>query len=347
MLPTSRSRWWEPSSPPPRPTCALCRAKSAPCRSSASGPTRSPNLVGSVSLSNPEGAAPKPTVIPVAAGKTRGKKSDKAASKEAVIVTDAPAYALDSIRSGAITLASPTPDAPKILTVSELSAFKNGRLVATLSGSLPLLSAANLGAVDRDAVARLPDQDLHAVLKVQDLSALAGFSPGLLDPKKTGGQLSLTANFGGGGLSGLATLTNASLGLTSFDTSVNKINGIVVLADNKAAIQSFTGQSSKGGGFALAGSATLLGSQSLDLRLTATNLGVDENSKQNVLSQRFNSVLKATVNGALTVVGPLLTPAIATAPAAPIVVSSATGTLPSASDAVPASGGAVGLRPHV
>ena len=305
----------------------------------ASGPTRSPNLIGSVSLSNPEGAAPKAAVIPVQAGKKGAKKSSKPAPEETA-VADAPVYALDSIRSGAITLASPTPDAPKVLTVSELSAFKNGRLVATLSGSLPLL-----GAADHGAAARLSDQDLHAVLKVQDLSALAAFSPGVLDPKKTGGQIALTANFGGGGLSGLATITDASVGLTSFDTSANKINGIVVLADNKAAIQSLTGRSSKGGGFALTGAATLLGKQSLDLRLTASDLGVDENSKQNVLFQRFNSVLKATVNGALTVAGPLLTPAITAPPEAPIVISSATGTLPSPSDTAAAPGGPPAFDP--
>lgn len=284
---------------------------------SASGPTRSPNLVGSVSLSNPDGPAPK-----------------TAPGKAAVGGAETPAYALDSIRSGTITLASAAPEAPKVLTVSDLSAFKGGRLVATLAGSLPLLDAAH----PQDA-ARLPDRDLHAVLNVQDLAALAGFAPGALDPKKTGGRLSVSANFGAGGLTGLATITNASVGMTSFDTSVNKINGIVVLADNKATIQSFTGQSSKGGGFALAGAVTLLGAQSLSLRLTAKDLGVDENSKQNVLSQRFKSVLKATINGSLGVAGPLLTPDITALPDAPIVLSNATGTLPSPSDTAAAPGG--------
>ncbi len=286
----------------------------------ASGPTRSPNLVGSISLSNPEGSAPTAAPPKVAAGK---KASGKGAAVNAADAAGAPAYALDSIRSGAITLASTAPDAPKVLTVSDLSAFKGGRLVATLSGSLPLISAAGLGAA-----ARLPDQDLHAVLNVQDLAALAGFAPGALDPKKTGGRLSVTANFGGGGLTGLATITDASVGLAGFDTSVNKINGIVVLADNKAKVQSFTGRSSKGGGFSLAGDAALSGSQSLNLHLTAKDLGVDENSKQNVLAKSFGSALKATINGALTVAGPFLTPAVTTPSNAPIVVSDATGTLP-------------------
>ena len=293
----------------------------------ASGPTRSPNLVASVSLSNPEGAAPKPAVIAIQAGKKGAKKPAKPAASE-VVSADTPAYALDSIRSGAITLASATPDAPKILTVSELSAFKNGRLVATLSGSLPLITATSLGAANREA-ARLPDQDLRAVLNVQDLSALAGFSPGVVDPKKTGGRLSVTANFGGGQLSGLATLSDASFGLAGFDTSVNKINAIVVLADNKATVQTFTGRSSKGGGFTLTGGAGLLGSQSLSLRLTTKDLGVDENSKQNLLAKSFQSALKATINGVLTVTGPFETPVIATPPDAPIVISNATATLPS------------------
>jgi len=302
----------------------------------ASGPTRSPNLVGSVSLSNPEGAAPKPAVIPLAAGKKRGKKSDKGAAQE-VVASDTPAYALDSIRSGAITLASSAPGAPKVLTVSELSAFKNGRLVATLSGSLPLVTLSSNGASNRGAAALLPDQDLRAVLKVQDLSALAGFSPGVVDPKKTGGRFSLTANFGGGGLSGLATITDGSVGLADFDTSANKINAIVVLADNKATVQSFTGRSSKGGTFALSGGATLLGNQGLGLRLTAKDLGVDENSKQNALAKSFQSALKATINGALSITGPFLTPAIATPADAPIVISNATATLPSPAAGAPAA----------
>jgi len=303
----------------------------------ASGPTRSPNLVGSISLSNPEGSVLKGPSLKATGG------------------ADAPAYALDRIRSGAITVASATPDAPKVLTVNDLAAFKNGRLVATLSGSLPLIPAATLGAAGRDAAARLPDRDLHAVLKVQDLAVLAGFGadpldpkkPGLLDPKKTGGQLAITANFGVGGLSGLATLTNASVGLTTFDTSVNKINGIVVLADNKATIQSFTGQSSSRGGFTLAGSASLPGPEAggLNLKLTAKDLTVDENSKQNVLAKSFGSALKATINGALTVAGPFLTPAITTPPDAPIVVSNATGTLPSPSGDASAAGGPPSFNP--
>lgn len=302
---------------------------------SASGPTRSPNLIGSVSLSNPEGAPESPAPKASVGKKASGKK---ASGKEAVSA-DAPVYALDSIRTGTITLASATPGAPKVLTVSSLSAFKNGRLVATLSGSLPLISAA------KPETALPPDQDLRAVLNVQDLAVLAGFAPGALDPKKTGGRLSVNANFGVGGLSGLATITDASVGLTGFDTSVNKINSIVVLGDNKATIQSFAGRSSKGGGFALAGSATLLGSQSLNLRLTANDLGIDENSKQNVLSQRFQSVLKATVNGTLTAVGPLLTPTIAALPNAPIILSNATGTLPSPSGTPAAPGGTPAFDP--
>ena len=311
----------------------------------ATGPTRSPNLVGSVSLSNPEGAAPKVAAINIQAGKKGAGKAAKPAADETV-AADTPVYALDSVRSGAITLSSTTPGGPKVLTVSDLSAFKNGRLVATLSGSLPLVTAANLAAAGENTAARLPDQDLHAVLTVQDLAALAGFAPGALDPKKTGGRLSVSANFGGGSLSGLATITDASVGLSSFDTSVNKINGIVVLADNKATIQSFAGRSSKGGSFALAGSATLLGSQSLKLRLTAKDLGVDENSKQNVLARSFNSALKATINGALTVAGPFLTPDIAAPPDAPIVVSNATATLPSPSAADAAPGGPPAFDPR-
>lgn len=272
----------------------------------ASGPTRAPSLIGSISLSNPEGAAPGGP--------------------------DAPAFGFDRIRSGAITLASATPGGPRVLTVNDLAAFKGGRLVATLSGSLPV----PLGDLMKPAAGgqTVGDQDdLHADLKVQDLSALALFSPGLVDSKKTGGQLSASANFGGGQLSGLVTITNASVGLTGFDTAANKINGIVVLADNKARIQSFGGQSTKGGTFALTGSSTLTPGGSVDMRLATKDLTVDESSKQNILYQKFSSGVRAKINGALTIIGPWLTPAIATPANAPIVVSDASGTLPSASTA--------------
>ena len=64
----------------------------------ASGPTRQPNLIGSVSLSNPEISLP-------------GEAA-------------APSYALDRIRTGAITLAPATPGGPQVLTVNDLAAFK-------------------------------------------------------------------------------------------------------------------------------------------------------------------------------------------------------------------------------
>ena len=275
---------------------------------SASGPTKAPNLVGSVSLSNPEGGAG----------------------------ADTPAYALDRIRSGAITLAPVAPGGPRVLTVNDLSAYKGGRLVATLTGSLPF-PLGDLMKPDAAGATAGDDDDLHATLKVQDLSALALFSPVLIDPKKTGGQLSASASFGGGRLSGLVSVTGASLGLTSFDTGVNKITGIVVLADNKARIQNFSGQSTKGGTFALSGGGGLTlaadGTQdgTLDLRLTAKDLTVDENSKKNVLYEKFSSGARAKINGTLTVAGHWLTPTISTASGSPLVVSDATGTLPSPS----------------
>ncbi len=285
----------------------------------ASGPTRSPNYVGSISLADPDVPAvpaPKP----------------KPGSKIVPDAGPAPTLALDRIRSGTITVSSALPDGPKVVTVSTLSAFKNGRLIATLSGTLPLL----IGGLSKpDAVpSDVPDQDdLHADLSVSDLSALAGFSPGLLDAKKTGGQLTASANFGGGRLSGLVNLKDASVGLMGFDTYANKINGIVVVADNKAVIQSFTGQSSKGGTFAVTGGASLSGASALNLKIAANALTLNEVSKQTLLYQKFSSGAKAKINGVVTIVGPLLTPRIATPPGAPIVVSDASGTLPSASNA--------------
>ncbi|MDQ2688457.1 MAG: hypothetical protein M3Y28_11390, partial [Armatimonadota bacterium] len=281
----------------------------------ATGPTQSPNLLGSVSLSNPDN--PVGTPLPA----------------------DAPAYALDRIRTGTVTLASETPGGPKVLTVSNLSAFKDGRLVATLSGSLPVVVPGLL------PTAALPNEDLRANLLVQDLSALAGFSPGLLDAKKTKGSLNVSASFGGGELSGLVTLKDASVGLTQFDTALNKLNGIIVLGNNRATIQSFTGQSSKGGTLALSGTATLLGDQKMDLKLTASDLKIDENSKQNVLYQKFSSGLKAKLNGAVTAIGSWLTPRVATPTGSPLVISDAVGTLPSASTDAAASGGEPSFNP--
>ncbi len=282
----------------------------------ASGPTRSPNYVGSISLANPEGMKPSP--------------GDSF-------------LALDRIRSGTITVSSPNPDLPKTLNVSTLSAFKNGRLIATLSGTLPL-SLPELTTPDA-VPTDVPDaDDLHADLNVQDLSALAGFSPAL-DAKKTGGALTATANFGGGRLSGLVSLKNASFGLAGFDTYANKINGVVVLGGNKAFIQSLSGQSSKGGTFALSGGAALTDAKTLSLKLTATNLTVDEGGKQSLLYRQFNSGLQAKISGSVSAAGPWLTPRIATPPNAPVVISDASGTLPSASNAASAPGSPSAFNP--
>ena len=277
----------------------------------ASGPTRSPNLLGSINLSNPDTTA---------AGAV-------------------PTFALDRVRSGAITLASAVPDGPKVLTVNDLAAFKNGRLVATLSGTLPNPSGFLTPHAAEQTAAALPDQDLHADLKVQDLSALALLSPNLVDAKKTAGQIAASVNFGVGGLSGLVTVTDAALGLTNFETALNKINGIVVVADNKAVIQSFGGSSTKGGTFALSGQGGLSTDGQVNLKLTTKDLAVDEGGKQSVLYEKFSSSLKAKINGALTLVGPWLSPLLATATGAPLVISDATATLPSASNTPAAPSG--------
>ena len=287
-----------------------------------SGPTRSPNYLGSINLSNPE--------VPDAK----------------VAVNAAPTFALDRVRSGAITLISATPGAPKVLTVNDLAAFKNGRLVATLSGTLPNLSGFLNPHTDVHTAIALPDQDLHADLKVQDLSALALLSPGLVDAKKTAGQISASVNFGAGGLSGLVTVTDAALGLTNFETTVNKINGIIVLADNKAVIQSFGGSSSKGGTFALSGQAGLSADSQVSVKLSAKDLSVDEGGKQSVLYEKFNSSLKAKINGALTLVGPWLTPLLATQAGSPLVISDAVATLPSASNTPATSSGPPSFDPR-
>ncbi len=288
----------------------------------ASGPTRSPNYLGSINLSNPEVAGVK------------------------AVAGAVPGFALDRIRSGAITLISATPGGPKVLTVNDLAAFKNGRLVATLSGTLPNPSGFLIPHPGIRTAVALPDQDLHADLKVQDLSALALLSPGLVDSKKTSGQVAASLNFGTGGLTGLVTVTDAALGLTNFETAVNKINGIVVLADNKAVIQSFGGSSTKGGTFALTGQGGLSADSQVSVKLSTKDLSVDEGGKQSVLYEKFNSSLKAKLNGALSLVGPWLTPLLSTTVGAPLVISDAVATLPSASNAPAAAGGPPSFDPR-
>jgi len=324
----------------PREISDLSVDASGPIRATTpGGPLHVPNLVGSISLSNPEAPpAPPPTLAD--GGQTdkktkKGKKSRKSDKKGPDVPAAAPdassVYALDRIRSGTITLASASPDAPKVLTVTDLAAFKGGRVVATLSGTLPVF----LPGTDKSL---LPDQDLHASLLVQDLSALAAFAPGALDPKKTGGQLKVSASYGGGQVSGLVTLLDGSVGASGFDTSVNKINGVVVVGGNRASIQSLTGRSSKGGGFALSGGVALDGGNPIDLHFSAKDLTVDENSRQSTLFQKFGSGLRAKVNGMLAAVGPLLTPRISTPAGQPVVVSDAVGTLPSGTAAPAAPG---------
>ncbi|MDQ2799486.1 MAG: translocation/assembly module TamB domain-containing protein, partial [Armatimonadota bacterium] len=281
----------------------------------ASGPTRAPDLVASVSLANPAVAS---------------SASDSAAT-----------YSLDRIRSGAITLMSATPGSrDKVLAISDLAAFKNGRLVATLSGTLPV----QLGAASKtDAAVGLPNQALHADLRVQDLSVLSLFSPGLVDPKKTSGSLVGSVDVVGEGaarrIAGVVTMTNGSVGLVGFDTALQKLGGQVLLDNGRLtdagfaghlAVQNFSGQSSKGGGFTLSGTGTLGKGGEANLQMAAKNLSVDETSQKSALVDKFKSGLRGKVTGALTVKGPWLTPRVATTGASPLLISDAVFTLPSA-----------------
>ena len=137
---------------------------------SASGPTRAPNLTASITLANPGLAVGLP-----------GKPPS---------VT----YALERVRSGAITLTTPTPGGAQVLSITDLAAFQGGRPVASLSGTLPFQWRGAGGALPT-----LPDgQPLHAQLVVQDLSQLAPFAP-VLDPKKTAGTLTASLDVSGAG----------------------------------------------------------------------------------------------------------------------------------------------------
>lgn len=297
----------------------------------ASGETRSPDLIASVSLANPA-AAPS--------------ASDSAAT-----------YSLDRVRSGAISLMSATPGSrDKVLAISDLAAFKNGRLVATLSGTLPV----QLGPASKiDTVAGLPNQALHADLRVQDLSVLSLFSPGLIDPKKTSGSLIGSVNVVGEGaarrIAGMVTMTHGSVGLVGFDTALQKLGGQVLLDDGRlteegfaghVSVNNFAGQSSKGGGFTLSGTGTLGKGGEANLQMAAKNLSVDETSQKSTLVDKFKSGLRGKITGALTVKGPWLTPRVATTGATPLLISEAVLTLPGATGAQGTSSTAPAFNPQ-
>ena len=71
----------------------------------------------------------------------------------------------------------------KVLAVTDLAAFKGGKRLATLSGTLPV----SFGGHGRRRAAIVPtDQPLHAELQVADLAVLSLFGPGRDGPEAHG-----------------------------------------------------------------------------------------------------------------------------------------------------------------
>ncbi len=265
----------------------------------ASGPTQFPDLIGSLDVDRPA----------LDLGPQDGSGSH---------------YALDSIRTGAVTLTRAPIGAARLLTVSDLAAFKGGRPVATLSGTLPL----NLsGVTAQTLLAAQTGQPLQAKLQIADLSVLALLSPSLIDPKRTGGALTAAVSVGSNQtLQGQIDIANASVGLSGFGTSLSKLGGRILVGGSRVSVQSLAAQSSKGGTVSVSGGGTLT---QADLQMRATGFTVDETGRQTLLAQLFNSGARGTLDGRLLFAGPWLSPRITTAPGLPLVVSHASGTVPS------------------
>ena len=171
--------------------------------------------------------------------------------------------AWDRIRSGAITLASATPDGPKVLTVNDLVRLQEWAAcrhvvrercpICPHFSPRPPPGRVSGGGVDGSRPScRSQSAGFIRAVAAQSRRCWTQSEPPV--------SLAASLNFGGG----VAIRPGdgdgcVSLGLTSFETAANKINGIVVLADNKATIQSFGGQSSKGGTFALTGRWRFIG----------------------------------------------------------------------------------------
>ncbi|MEO7715006.1 MAG: translocation/assembly module TamB domain-containing protein [Capsulimonas sp.] len=288
---------------------------------SASGQTKSPDLTASISLTNPGlQARVKPAVV-------SGTES-----------ADQSVYTLDSIRSSTITVASAQPGGAKVLTIGDLTAYKDGKPLVTLSGSVPF----RWDRLD-PAIASLPTTEpLHAELKLMDLSALAAASPSI-DPARTSGAVTATVDIAPGAsdraIQGKVTIAKASLGVSGADTSLTDLNGVIGFNDKSASIYSMSGKSSKGGGFQISGGATYGAETVLDLLLHLDGLQIDESSRKTYLVKNYNGAAQGKLTGELSITGPLKSPLLATPAGAPMLVSSATIGIPStAPPAGPGSG---------
>ncbi len=257
----------------------------------ASGETRAPDLVASLTLEHP------------------GYNS----------------FSVDHVDSGRITLANGE------ITIDRLSLAKNetlsgGRVVdhvAVLNGSIPfkwLPDGFLTGEIPTDAPLAL-----HADIPQQSLSVLSLFAPSLSASAVTG-QIAAHVDLGGTiahkTASGALTLQDGAVHLPGITTQLSKINGAVSFTGNKATISQFSAESSAGGSISVAGTGTfgangaddtaslaeeLLGGIDLNLSADAKNFTVNEPK----LTALYNAGFRGKMNGSLHITQSLLRPHIA------------------------------------
>jgi len=300
-----------------------------------SGKTSSPDLQATISIQ-------KPDILAAQTEATTGLKTASTPGESSAVV--------DEINSETISVSSPVPGGSKILSIGDLSAYRDGTRLATLSGSIPFqwnrLKWDNLETM----LAELPtDQPLHASLTVGDLSILRLVSNSI-DPKRTGGKLTVEVDANTGGkataLNGSVKLADASIALlvpqppppgstvaaapATIDTYLKEINADIGFGLKGATIASFKGKSSVKGDFDVTGTVNFGSSSNLNLKVALNGLQINEHSRGSLLSKNYSSAAQGKITGAVAITGPFDDPLIANADDQPIVVSDATVGVPSA-----------------
>lgn len=274
----------------------------------ATGPTRSPDFSASVTLE-------KPAVT------VRTTGSDPSAALQPA----SQVYALDRIRSGVVTLRSLGATGDRVLSISDLSAYKDGSPVAVLSGTVPLKWTTGI----------IPAPDLSesksfaAHLMVQDLGALAALNP-MVDPARTGGSLQaslLPSADNPGELAGHVGLVGGSFALLGISTTFQQIAGEATFNSRGFKIVNFGLKSSATGSISMTGGGTFGANPRVDLTVTAKEFGVNEAGGQTLLSKLYSSAFRGKINGIVHVSGPSLAPIMETS-AGPLVLSDVVGTIP-------------------
>jgi len=208
------------------------------------------------------------------------------------------------------------------------------------------------------------DQPLHAQLRVDDLSILALAGP-FIDSNRTTGVLTATVDANAPGMSapfaGTVNITNASLGFTTppspnlpggstapstIDTYLKNINATVTFDQTHAVVQSFTGDSSVKGSFAVTGGATFGGPANLDLQLALKAFQINEHSRQSLMSRLYASAAQGTLNGTVAITGPITAPLFSNSDERPIALTAATLGLPSPQPATPGPTPTYAVDPH-